>query len=392
MSERQKLELSFSGIAAGALATVTATVVASFFGVYGTIVGAAASSVVSTAGAAVYQHFFRRTGDKLKVAAQVGSAGLRSTLVSEGRAGTVTTPDPRPSRERRPEQPAEPERRAEARPSRPRTLADVMGQAQEKATARIEDDERGQGEAAGDTSGSGEGTGETGQGLGAFGDVPADDRTARRGAFAEAGGTESGDREVGAGETETAGGPGEPGETNLAGSDDAETMAINRMTGVSGVYTARGVRDRPTLGAMLGWVRSRWATLLGAAVVVFAVVMGGVTLAEKIMDKPLSDAVTGKSSTGGYSLTGGSGASKDTPTDTPSTSPTPTPTDSTEQNPGNTAPSTPNPQRSANPGRQSQAPQPTTQPSTVPSTQPTSTSGGDNGLTNDTGGNVRSTP
>ena len=48
-------------MAAGALAAVSAAVVASLFGVAGTVIGAAVASVVSTVGAALYGESLRRT-------------------------------------------------------------------------------------------------------------------------------------------------------------------------------------------------------------------------------------------------------------------------------------------------------------------------------------------
>src|SRR3954454_10525284 len=48
-------------VLAGALAAVSAAVIASLFGVAGTVIGAAVASVVSTVGAAVYSAWMRRT-------------------------------------------------------------------------------------------------------------------------------------------------------------------------------------------------------------------------------------------------------------------------------------------------------------------------------------------
>jgi len=396
MSERQKLELSVSGLAAGALATITATVVASFFGAYGTIVGAAASSVVSTAGAAIYQHFFRRTGDKLKEAGQhLSSAGLRTTLVSE-RGAAVKTADPRLPGQRRPEQPdrsVRPEGRTESRsqrPSRPRTLADVMGEDKGRTTARIGDTSQGRAEPGDAAPGEGGGTGEAERKLGAFGERPDGDRTERPGAFGETGDAKDGAKDGAKGGADgtrvmdTAEEPDEPGKaSNLADSDDAETMAINRMTGVSQVYTSTGVREkpqRPSLAVMLTWARGRWPKLLAGALTVFVLVMGAVTAIEAIMDKPLSAAVRGEKTVHGTTLTGNNSRSADTPTDTPSVTGTPNPSEQpTQQNPGNTAPSTPTPQQTApTPGQTGQPVRPSTQPTMQSSSQP-STTGGENG-------------
>src|SRR4051812_29332681 len=59
--EKNGGQLSALQVAAGALAAVSAAVIASFFGVAGTVIGAAVASVVSTVGAAVYTESMRRT-------------------------------------------------------------------------------------------------------------------------------------------------------------------------------------------------------------------------------------------------------------------------------------------------------------------------------------------
>ena len=54
-------------IAAGALAAVSAAVVASFSGVAGTLIGAALASVISTVSAALYGESLRRTNERLRL-------------------------------------------------------------------------------------------------------------------------------------------------------------------------------------------------------------------------------------------------------------------------------------------------------------------------------------
>lgn len=73
MSEHQdeperkpRLNLTTSQVAASALAACCSSVVASYLGVAGTVIGAAVGSIVATTGAAVYGHLFRRGGDKIK--------------------------------------------------------------------------------------------------------------------------------------------------------------------------------------------------------------------------------------------------------------------------------------------------------------------------------------
>ncbi|MDN3354079.1 hypothetical protein [Actinomadura sp. DC4] len=88
MPGQRRPELSVTQLIAGAGATVTATVAASYFGVGGTLVGAGAVSVLSTAGATVYQHFLDR--GKAQIAAKIpvragGAVGERESPSRTGR-------------------------------------------------------------------------------------------------------------------------------------------------------------------------------------------------------------------------------------------------------------------------------------------------------------------
>ncbi|RCV48940.1 hypothetical protein [Marinitenerispora sediminis] len=62
----KRIDLSLSQVVGGGLATLTAATAASFLGVYGTIIGAAVMSVISTAGTAVVQHLLSRSGEKAR--------------------------------------------------------------------------------------------------------------------------------------------------------------------------------------------------------------------------------------------------------------------------------------------------------------------------------------
>jgi hypothetical protein len=64
-NSRPKFELSPVQLIAGCLAAVTAAVLASFFGVAGTIIGTALGSIVGTAGTALYTHSIRTTQARL---------------------------------------------------------------------------------------------------------------------------------------------------------------------------------------------------------------------------------------------------------------------------------------------------------------------------------------
>ncbi|MFF4757621.1 hypothetical protein [Streptomyces sp. NPDC001292] len=63
---RRRFDLSVAQVAGSALAAVVAAKLASYFGVYGTILGAGVVSVLATCGGSVLQHFFRRTGEQLR--------------------------------------------------------------------------------------------------------------------------------------------------------------------------------------------------------------------------------------------------------------------------------------------------------------------------------------
>ncbi|MDT0389541.1 hypothetical protein [Streptomyces dubilierae] len=67
----RRLDLSVPQVAGGALAAVLAAKLASYFGVYGTILGAGVVSVVATCGGSLFQHFFKRTGEQLRGATAV---------------------------------------------------------------------------------------------------------------------------------------------------------------------------------------------------------------------------------------------------------------------------------------------------------------------------------
>jgi hypothetical protein len=63
---RPRLEVSGTQVVAGALASVSAAVVASLFGAAGTLIGAGVASVVTTVSSAVYGVWIRHTGAKLR--------------------------------------------------------------------------------------------------------------------------------------------------------------------------------------------------------------------------------------------------------------------------------------------------------------------------------------
>ncbi|AQZ60190.1 Proline-rich protein [[Actinomadura] parvosata subsp. kistnae] len=64
--EQRRFELSVPQILGSALAAVTAAVAASYLGVAGTVIGAAVVSVASTVATAVYTHYLKQTGERVK--------------------------------------------------------------------------------------------------------------------------------------------------------------------------------------------------------------------------------------------------------------------------------------------------------------------------------------
>ncbi|WP_399890198.1 hypothetical protein ACGH7X_29085 [Streptomyces sp. BBFR51] len=90
--ESRRIDLSVPQVAGSALAAVVAAKLASSFGVYGTIVGAGLISVVATCGGSVLQHFFKRTGEQLRVKRTVGAVptgGEPASAPGEFTEGTV---------------------------------------------------------------------------------------------------------------------------------------------------------------------------------------------------------------------------------------------------------------------------------------------------------------
>ncbi|WP_269856576.1 hypothetical protein [Streptomyces sp. RPT161] len=64
--DKKRIDLSLTQVAGSGAAALVAAYLASFLGVYGTILGAAVVSVLATTGGAIFQHLFRRTGEQLR--------------------------------------------------------------------------------------------------------------------------------------------------------------------------------------------------------------------------------------------------------------------------------------------------------------------------------------
>ncbi|MFI8895124.1 hypothetical protein [Streptomyces paradoxus] len=91
----KRIDLNVPQVAGGAVAAVLAAKLASYFGVYGTILGAGVVSVVATCGGSLFQHFFRRTGEQIRGATATaagpaaGSARQAPSPPGEFTEGTV---------------------------------------------------------------------------------------------------------------------------------------------------------------------------------------------------------------------------------------------------------------------------------------------------------------
>ncbi|MEU6092077.1 hypothetical protein ABZ865_35975 [Streptomyces sp. NPDC047085] len=81
---RKRFDLNVPQVAGSALAAVVAAKLASYFGVYGTILGAGVVSVVATCGGSVFQHFFKRTGEQIREVSVTGrpKEGTRNDQVT----------------------------------------------------------------------------------------------------------------------------------------------------------------------------------------------------------------------------------------------------------------------------------------------------------------------
>jgi len=93
-----KLGLSATQLIASGLAAMSATVVASFFGVAGTVIGAALGSMVAVVGNAVYGYSLRRTRSRVRQTLDVAVAHRFATeparVIAQGeQAGTESSAD-----------------------------------------------------------------------------------------------------------------------------------------------------------------------------------------------------------------------------------------------------------------------------------------------------------
>lgn len=87
---KKRVDLSLPQVAGSAVAAVVAAKLASYFGVYGTILGAGVVSAIATCGGTVFQHFFKRTGEQLRdVTVQTKPRPQQTPVTGQFTEGTV---------------------------------------------------------------------------------------------------------------------------------------------------------------------------------------------------------------------------------------------------------------------------------------------------------------
>jgi hypothetical protein len=82
--EQQKLDVNWVQAAAGALAAMSSAVLLSTVGVAGTIIGAAAGSVIATVGSTIYSYYLRLSRERVAAAARLRSQHFRSRRTTSG--------------------------------------------------------------------------------------------------------------------------------------------------------------------------------------------------------------------------------------------------------------------------------------------------------------------
>src|SRR6195952_2663838 len=96
-----RVQLSAVQVTASALASVSAAVVASLFGVAGTVVGAGLVAIISTTGSALYSSSMKRTTSQLRRARENLLTARAGEPGSTTRASTAVLDRPEPRRRRR---------------------------------------------------------------------------------------------------------------------------------------------------------------------------------------------------------------------------------------------------------------------------------------------------
>ncbi len=93
------LGVSTLQVSASAAASVTSALAASFFGVAGTLIGAAVGSIVSTIAGALYTNYLGRAGARLAATTEVVIQRIPSEVISTTPLRHLTRPTDLPGRE-----------------------------------------------------------------------------------------------------------------------------------------------------------------------------------------------------------------------------------------------------------------------------------------------------
>src|ERR671932_1841416 len=83
---KKAMQLSVVQVLAGALASVSAAVVASTFGLAGTLIGAAVTSVVATIAGALYTHSLERARSRIRIRRDPRTGALEQEVVPPSNA------------------------------------------------------------------------------------------------------------------------------------------------------------------------------------------------------------------------------------------------------------------------------------------------------------------
>lgn len=98
-SEGSRMGVSTVQVGASAAAAVTSALAASFFGVAGTLIGAAVGSIVSTIAGSLYSHYLGRAGERIKVTRDVVIQRIPSEVIATTPLRHLTNPSDLPGRE-----------------------------------------------------------------------------------------------------------------------------------------------------------------------------------------------------------------------------------------------------------------------------------------------------
>jgi hypothetical protein len=97
--ENSRVSVSTVQVGASAAAAVTSALAASFFGVAGTLIGAAVGSIVSTIAGSLYTHYLGRAGERIKVTKDVVIQRIPGEVIATTPLRHLTNPSALPGRE-----------------------------------------------------------------------------------------------------------------------------------------------------------------------------------------------------------------------------------------------------------------------------------------------------